>query len=141
VLAAPLGALVLLVGIDLVTGGDAHLSRSVLGAGGLSDLGDVFQRRITQSARSFPRYIGSPFFIAALLGIIAGVFFRERVASWLSGLPAALAGVAGAIAATVVGTLANDSAALLLMVGTGFVAAFCGLAWAAAGGAVGRSAR
>ncbi|MEO7198120.1 MAG: hypothetical protein ABIZ50_06565, partial [Solirubrobacterales bacterium] len=109
VLAAPLGALVLLVGIDLVTGGDAHLSRSVLGAGGLSDLGDVFQRRISQSARSFPRYIGSPFFIAALLGIIAGIFFRERVASWLSGLPAALAGVAGAIAATVVGTLANDS--------------------------------
>jgi hypothetical protein len=29
----------------------------------------------------------------------------------------------------VIGTLANDSAALLLMVGTGYVAAFCGLAW------------
>jgi len=33
------------------------------------------------------------------------------------------------VAATVVGTLANDSAALLLMVGTGYVAAFSGLAW------------
>jgi hypothetical protein len=29
----------------------------------------------------------------------------------------------------VIGTLANDSAALLLMVGTGFIAVFCGLAW------------
>jgi hypothetical protein len=40
-------------------------------------------------------------------------------------------GVLGASVATVVGTLANDSAALLLMVGTGFIAAFIGLAWGA----------
>ena len=130
VLAAPVLALAVLVGIDLASGGDAHLSRSVLGAGGFDDVGDVFERRITQAARSFPRFIDSPFFIASLLAIAAAIPFRRRIIALLSDYPPARAGVAGAIAATVVGTLANDSAALLLMVGTGFIAAFCGLAWA-----------
>lgn len=129
VLLAPLAGVVLLLGIDFLTGGDAHLSRSVLGAGGLDDLGDVMQRRIEQSANSFPRYLDSPFFIAAVLAIGAGVVCRERIRRWLTGRPAALAGIAGAAAATLIGTLANDSGALLLMVGTGFIAAFCGLAW------------
>jgi len=43
------------------------------------------------------------------------------------------------VTATVVGTLANDSAALLLMIGTGFVAAFCGLAWGTRPTASGRN--
>ncbi len=129
VLAAPLAALVLLILFDLAIPGDSHLTRSVLSAGGLGDLGDVFDRRITLAARSFPRYLGSPFFIAALIGIGAAIVFRRRLIGWFSGRPAALAGTAGAVTATVVGTLANDSAALLLMVGTGYVAAFCGLAW------------
>ena len=129
VIAAPVVALAALIIIDLLVPGDSHLTRSVLSAGGLGELGDVFDRRITLAARSFPRYIHSPFFIAALLAIAAAIVFRRQVISWFDGRPAALAGVAGAAAATVVGTLANDSAALLLMVGTGYVAAFCGLAW------------
>jgi hypothetical protein len=140
-MAAPVVALIALVAIDLITGGDSHLSRSVLGAGGLHDVGDVFQRRITLGARSFPNYIHSPFFIAALAGIVVAFFCRRRIAGWMSGRPAAQAGVIGAISATAIGTLANDSAALLLMVGTGFIAAFCGLAWAAGALANGRSAR
>ena len=59
------------------------------------------------------------------------IFQRRRIAAWFTERPAAWAGVIGASAATVIGTLANDSAALLLMVGTGFIAAFCGLAWGA----------
>lgn len=130
VLAIPVLALLVLFAIDLVLGGDAHLSRSVLAAGGLEEVGQVLERRIRLGANSFPRYIDSPFFIAALLAIAAGIVQRRRVAGWMAGRPAAVAGVVGAAAATLVGTLANDSAALLLMVGTGFVAAFCGLAWA-----------
>jgi len=130
VVAAPVVALLLLIAFDLAVPGDSHLARSVLSAGGLDDLGDVFDRRITLAARSFPRYIDSPFFIAALLAIASAIAYRRRVIGWFGGRPAALAGTAGAIVATIVGTLANDSAALLLMVGTGFVAAFCGLAWA-----------
>jgi hypothetical protein len=130
VIAAPLVALAALVLFDLAVPGDSHLTRSVLSAGGLDELGDVLDRRITLAARSFPRYIESPFFIAALIGIAAAIAFRHAIIGWFTDRPAALAGTAGAIVATVVGTLANDSAALLLMVGTGYVAAFCGLAWA-----------
>ena len=130
VIAAPILAVVLLLGIDLVTGGDAHLSRSVLGAGGIQDLEDVLQRRVEASLRSFPNYLESAFFKAALVAIAGGLVFRRRIAGWLQGDLAAQTGVVGAIAATIVGTLANDSAALLLMVGTGFITAFCGLAWA-----------
>ena len=129
VIAAPVVALFALVLFDLAIPGDSHLTRSVLSAGGLDQLGDVFDRRITLAARSFPRYIHSPFFIAALIAIGAAIWFRREIIGWFDGRPAALAGVAGAATATVVGTLANDSAALLLMIGTGFVAAFCGLAW------------
>lgn len=130
VLATPILALAALIAVDLVLGGDAHLSRSVLDAGGLDQLGDVLERRIIPGARSFAAYIESPFFIVALVGIGLGIAFRRRISAWFTGREAARAGVAGALVATVVGTLANDSGALLLMVGTGFVAAFCGLAWA-----------
>ena len=129
VVLAPVAALALIVVVDLVLGGDAHLSRSVLDAGGLDEVGDVFERRISLGAKSFPRYIDSPFFIGALIAIAAAIWQRRRIASWLEGRPAARAGVIGAAGATVIGTLANDSAALLLMVGTGFIAVFCGLAW------------
>lgn len=130
VLLAPVAAVAALLLIDLATGGDAHLSRSVLGAGGIDDLEDVVTRRVKAALRSFPNYSDSPFFIAAVLGIVAGIVQRRRIASWFSDDRAAQAGLAGAIGATVIGTLANDSAALLLMAGTGFIAAFCGLAWA-----------
>jgi hypothetical protein len=132
VVAAPVLALLGLIGIDLALGGDAHLSRSVLEAGGLDEVGDVLERRIRLGAGSFPNYIDSPFFILSLVAIVTAVAFRRRIASWFAERPAAAAGTVGAISATVVGTLANDSAALLLMVGTGFVAAYCGLAWATA---------
>lgn len=37
----------------------------------------------------------------------------------------------GAISATTMGTVGNHFAALLLIVGTIFISAYCGLAWAA----------
>ena len=62
---------------------------------------------------------------------MAAVVGRRRLAAWLAVFPAARAGFIGGLAATVVGTLANDSGALLLMVGTAYLAAFAGLTWAA----------
>jgi len=138
VVAAPIAALIALVLFDLAVPGDSHLTRSVLSAGGLDQLGDVLDRRITLAANSFPRYIHSPFFIAALIAIAIAIWQRRRIVPWFDGRPAALAGVAGAATATVIGTLANDSAALLLMIGTGFVTAFCGLAWSSRATAAGR---
>ena len=40
------------------------------------------------------------------------------------------AGLLGALAATAIGTLANDSGALLLEIGTAYLLVFAGYAWA-----------
>jgi hypothetical protein len=128
--AAPLLALAALALLDLATGANAHLTRSVLDAGGLGDLGDVAQRRLELSAHSFTRPI-----LLALLPIVAAAaaaatLRRDRLRLWLHGQPALAAGMAGALAATVVGTLANDSGALVLEVGAAYLLAFVGYAWA-----------
>jgi hypothetical protein len=131
-LAAPLATLVLLALIDLLSGANAHLTRSVLDAGGLGDLADVAQRRLQLSAHSFARPI--VFVFLPLIATIAiwAVLRRDRIAAWLSGLPAVRAGLAGALVATGVGTLANDSGALLLEIGTVYLLVFVGFAWAEA---------
>ena len=136
ILAVPVLALALLALVDLASGANAHLTRSVLEAGGLGDLADVAQRRLQLSAHSFVR----PVLLAFLPVVAALVVFayvrRDRLAAWLQGRPAMRAGLLGAVAATAVGTLANDSGALLLEVGTAYLLVFTGYAWAeaAAGG-------
>jgi hypothetical protein len=123
VLAAPLAALALLAMLDLLLGGDSHLTRSVLRAGGLDGLADVAERRLRLSARSFTR----PSNLLALAGLLAlGLAAwagRGRVAAWLQGPAAWRAGFLGAAAAVGVGTLANDSGALVLVIGAGFLVA------------------
>jgi hypothetical protein len=131
-LAAPLLALAALALIDLLSGGNAHLTRSVLDAGGLHDLADVAERRLRLSAHSFARR-GNLFFAAAVLVLaVLGWRDRERLLAWFDRRPAARAAFAGALAATVVGTLANDSGALLLEVGAAYLLAFLAFAWAQA---------
>ena len=141
-LAAPLLALALLALIDLISGGDAHLTRSVLDAGGLHDLADVAERRLRLSARSFGRAATSPVLPALLIAIGWAVWQRRRIRGWLEGQPPVLAGFTGAAAATALGTLANDSGALLLEIGAAYLLAFLGYAWAEhATGVPGRSNR
>jgi hypothetical protein len=126
----PLLALAAVALIDLTLGGDAHLSRSVLEAGGLDDLADVVERRLRLSAGSFARNATKPSLLACVALIVTGWIVRRRILAWFEGRRPALAGLAGAIAATLVGTIANDSGAILLMIGTGFAAMFVALAWA-----------
>ncbi len=130
VLALPFAVLALLALADLLSGANAHLTRSVLDAGGLSDLGDVAQRRLQLSAHSFARPIVFVFLplIAALAAL--AVVRRDRLRAWLDGRPAMRAGLIGAVAATAVGTLANDSGALLLEIGSAYLLVFVGYAWA-----------
>jgi hypothetical protein len=128
--AVPIAVLAILVAVDLALGGGAHLSRSVLQAGGLDDVADVFQRRLELSARSFERYAQTvPFWIVLAL-IVAGIARWRVIRAWFGRRRAAWAGFLGAVGATLAGTLANDSGALLLMIGAVLAAATAGLAWA-----------
>ncbi len=130
IVAAPFAVLAALALIDLVSGANAHLTRSVLDAGGLGDLSKVAQRRLQLSAHSFARPILLLFLpVVAALAALA-VWRRDRLRAWLAAVPALRAGLVGALAATAVGTLANDSGALLLEIGTAYLLVFTAYAWA-----------
>ncbi len=130
VIAIPFAMVALLALIDLVSGANAHLTRSVLDAGGLHSLGDVAQRRLELSVKSFGRPVLLAFL--PLVAFLAGlaIWRRDLLASWLGGRPAMRAGLLGALVATVVGTLANDSGALLLVIGAAYLLVFALYAWA-----------
>jgi hypothetical protein len=101
----------------------------------LSDLADVAQRRLQLSAHSF----GRPVLLAFLPIVVAVAIFaylrRDVLGSWLEGRAAIRAGLLGALAATAIGTLANDSGALLLEIGAAYLLVFTGFAWAESDGA------
>jgi hypothetical protein len=133
VVAAPVAVLALLALVDLLSGANAHLTRSVLDAGGLGDLADVAQRRLQLSARSFARPVLLAF-LPLVFAIAAFAYLRrDRLREWLEGVPAVRAGLTGALAATAIGTLANDSGALLLEIGAAYLLVFTSFAWAESG--------
>jgi hypothetical protein len=132
--ALPVPALAILSAADLLTGANAHLTRTVLDAESGGDLLAVFGHRLREAGESFGRtvlLVCLPFVLAA-----AAVAWlrRERLAAWLQGRPAMRAGMLGALAATVVGTLVNDSGALLLEIGALYLLAFLAFAWAESDG-------
>ncbi|HEY2053451.1 MAG TPA: hypothetical protein VGH14_05905 [Solirubrobacterales bacterium] len=133
VILIPLVVLVLLALADLLTGANSHFTRSVLDAGGLHSLGDTAQRRLEQTARSFVR----PVLLIALpvvaIGVLVAVLRRATLADWVREVPAMRAALFGAVVATVVATLANDSGALLLEIGAAYLLVFLGWAWAEGG--------
>jgi hypothetical protein len=130
VVAAPAAVLALLALVDLLSGANAHLTRSVLDAGGLGDLADVAQRRLQLSAHSFARPVLLAFLPLVILIALLAYLRRDRLRVWLAGAPAMRAGLTGALAATAIGTLANDSGALLLEIGAAYLLVFTGFAWA-----------
>jgi len=130
VVAVPLAALALLAFIDLVSGANAHLTRTVLDAGGLNGLGQVVQRRLELSAHSFARPIVFAFLPLVAVVAALAIVGRDRLGAWVEGKSAMRAGLLGALVATVAGTLANDSGALLLVIGSAYLLAFVGYAWA-----------
>jgi hypothetical protein len=129
-LALPLPALALLAAADLLTGANAHLTSTVLDAESGGDVLAVFGERLREAGESF----GRPVLLAGLPIVIAAALFawlrRDRLEAWLSGVPAMRAGLLGALAATLVGTLANDSGALLLEIGAVYLLVIVAFAWA-----------
>jgi hypothetical protein len=133
--AVPVLVLALLALIDLASGANAHLTRSVLDAGGLGSLGDVAQRRLQLSAHSFGRPVLLAFLPVVVAIAVAAYLRRDTLRAWLRGKPAMRAALLGAVAATVIGTLANDSGALLLEIGAAYLLVFTSFAWAESAGA------
>lgn len=133
VILIPLVVIALLALADLLTGANSHFTRSVLDAGGLHSLGDTAQRRLEQTARSFVR----PVLLVALpvvaIGVLVAVLRRATLAAWVRDAPAMRAALIGAVVATVVATVANDSGALLLEIGAAYLLVFLGWVWAEAG--------
>jgi hypothetical protein len=138
VICAPFAAVALLALLDLLSGANAHLTRSVLDAGGFGDLADVAQRRLQLSARTFVKPIVFVYLPLLAAVVVWGVARRERVEAWLQDAPALRGGLAGALAAVLLGTLANDSGGIVLEIGTAFLLVFGGFAWAEAGDPRGR---
>ena len=58
--------------IDLVSGGNSHLTRSVIDAGGAGDLADIAERRLRLSAHDFAQAAGNPLFWIVVVGIGVG---------------------------------------------------------------------
>ena len=106
----------------------------MLDAGGLDDLADVAQRRLQLSAHSFARPIVFVFLPLLAAVAVLAVAARDRLARLAAAAARRCAPACSApLAATLVGTLANDSGALLLEIGTAYLLVFVGYAWAEAG--------
>ncbi len=129
-IATPFAALIFLALIDLVSGGNAHLTRSVLDAGGAGDLADVAQRRLKLSAHDFAQAAGNPLFWIVVAGLAVAATQWRRIDAWLRPTPAVRAGLVGACAAVIAGVLVNDSGATFLTLGTLALGAALSFAWA-----------
>ena len=125
-------ALAALLVIDLALGG-AHLSRSVLGAGQGGDLVDVFERRLTLMTSSFTDPVYPELLVATVVVLVAAFVNRRAVLGWFGTGWAARSGFLGALAGVLVGTLANDSGSVLLVIGTIYLGVSAGFFWATTG--------
>jgi hypothetical protein len=115
--------------VDLALGG-AHLSRSVLGAGEASDVLDVLDRRVTLMLNSFIHPVYEELLVVCGLLLALGLWRRRQVLAWFGDRWPARYGYVGAVVGVLVGTVANDSGAVLLVIGAIFLAVCAGFAWA-----------
>ena len=133
IIGTPFIALLLLALIDLVSGGNAHLTRSIFDAGGATDLADVAERRLRLSAHDFGQAAGNPLFWLVVAGIGVAVSQWRRIDAWFEPAPIARAGLLGACAAVAVGVLVNDSGATFLALGALALGAVLAYTWSQSG--------
>jgi hypothetical protein len=125
---AGVAALAALFLIDALLGG-AHLSRTVLGAGEPGDLADVLERRVTLMVSTFTDPIYPELLVATLVVLIVGFLRREAILRWFGAAWPARCGFLGAVAGILLGTVANDSGSVLLVLGTIYLGAGAACAW------------
>jgi len=132
VIAAPILVVAVIALIDLISGGNSHLTRSVLDAGGASDLADIAQRRLDLSAHDFAQAAANPLFWLVVAGVCVCLVKWRRIDAWLRPAPLARAGFLGACAAVAIGVFVNDSGATFLVLGSLALGATLAFAWAQA---------
>jgi len=128
--ALPIPALALLAAADLLSGANAHLTSTVLDADSGGDALGVVGHRLREMGESFGRPILLPGLPVVVAAAATAWLRRDRLEAWLAPVPAVRAALLGALAATLVGTLANDSGALLLEIGAVYLLCFVAFAWA-----------
>jgi hypothetical protein len=101
----------------------------VLGAGEASDLIDVFERRVDLMLDTFTDPVYPQLLVIAAALLVAGFVRRDALLGWFGDGPAR-AGFLGALAGVLVGTVANDSGSVLLVLGTICLATSAGFFWA-----------
>jgi hypothetical protein len=118
-IAAPALAVGALILLDVVTGGGAHLTKSVVDANSSGDLVDVARRRFEGSFSTLKK---PGWLVAFVLALTAVVWLAARRKRLLAGLPRPFAaGLVGAWFAVVVGAISNDSGPLILDIGAIFL--------------------
>lgn len=130
-LAAAAVALALVAVADIVTGGETHFVRSVLGGNGGSFF-DVITHRLDLTVESFTKVSRVPVTVVAVALIGVAVWQRGRIGGWLAGVPMVRAGIAAAAAGSLVGAVTNDSGALFIQVAVLYLALTLGFSWTAA---------
>jgi hypothetical protein len=136
-IAAPVLAIGALILLDVVTGGGAHLTKSVVHAHGSGDLVDVVRRRFEGSFSTLSNPGWLAVFLLALTAVVWLAVQRRRL---LDSLPGPLAaGLVGAWFAVVVGAISNDSGPLILIIGAIFLLLGTGYARSRPGIAVKRA--
>jgi hypothetical protein len=123
--ALPVVGLALIVLLDAVTGGESHLTRTFQDANGPGDIFTVIFRRFRASVQGAQSNGVWVIVLLAFGALIWGWVKRERLLAPLvaPGEDAAArrpyrAALAGGIAATVIGALANDSGPAIMIIGT-----------------------
>jgi hypothetical protein len=117
-LCLPLAGLAALVALDLVLGGGAHLTRTVLEAESGEDVAEVLVRRAGLSFAGLRDPVRLLEVLVALGLVVWGWRNRRRLYAPLRPYREWSAGLAGALAAVVVGALANDSGPVIFITGT-----------------------
>jgi hypothetical protein len=126
--AVPVLAVAGLILLDVATGGDSHLSRSVLDANGSGDVWDVLRRRLEGSVSGLKKPGQGVVFVIAVAGLAWMVLRRRALLRDLQGIPPVEAGLTGAFVAVVAGALANDSGPLIAEIGAVLLALAAGYA-------------
>jgi hypothetical protein len=121
----PVVGLALIAGLDALTGGQSHLTRTFADAQGVGDILKIVDRRFLASLESARSSRIWTMLIVAIVMLIWGWVRRDRLMSRLTAPgedPAERrpyrAALVGGVAATVIGALANDSGPAILLIGT-----------------------